>query len=116
MVAPRRGHTSSGTEPPWLAHRPGYPSHAPRVLRRRRRPSKGGSLDQLLGAVRKGDCEPERAPVFSDRARARLDARARRSRGGKAAAKTNADADPSGAVIPAAELEPQLRQMENTNQ
>ena len=33
MVAPRRGHTSSGTEPLWLAHRPGYPSHAPRERR-----------------------------------------------------------------------------------
>ena len=35
---------------------------------------------------------------------------------GKAAAKANADADASGAVIPAAEVEPQLRQLEDANQ
>ena len=48
MVAPRRGHTSSGTEPPWLAHRPGYPSQAPRVLRRRSLPQE--SLPAASGA------------------------------------------------------------------
>ena len=30
--------SGQGTETHWLAHRPGYPSHAPRVLRRRSLP------------------------------------------------------------------------------
>ena len=97
------------------------PKMAPAVIRRRRRPSKGGSMDQLQSGVGRGDQNPKSPPLFSDRACARLGALARGKANtelarGKANTELARGKVNNDGVIGSAELETELIRVEGGNQ